>query len=180
MGTRLPIFKIHTMMSPRDNSSRSEPTHRALPSYSPSSAPEVVTTEHISNPPIPPRPQQHNDGSGISRDNHRYLSPVDDGGFPEAVVLHEPTIDLKPDIDYRTIHQQQCGKGPKLPSRHSTTPSPPSYQSFKQNDRISTPAGTATVTPLHHLGDSPDAIDCPFCLTRSVTRIKKKASMATQ
>ncbi|PNP86354.1 hypothetical protein FNYG_00307 [Fusarium nygamai] len=42
------------------------------------------------------------------------------------------------------------------------------------------PPVSNTVTPLHLLGDQPEAIDCPFCLRRSETRVKIKPSSTTQ
>ena len=41
---------------------------------------------------------------------------------------------------------------------------------------IPAPPRSNTVTPLHLLGDQPEAIDCPFCLRRSETIVKKKPS----
>ncbi|RMJ02274.1 hypothetical protein CDV36_015455 [Fusarium kuroshium] len=38
---------------------------------------------------------------------------------------------------------------------------------------------TATVTPLHLLGDQSDTVDCPFCRHRVETRVKKNPSMRT-
>ncbi|KAG4277969.1 hypothetical protein FPRO04_14003 [Fusarium proliferatum] len=45
---------------------------------------------------------------------------------------------------------------------------------------IPAPPRSNTVTPLHLLGDQPEAIDCPFCLRRSETIVKKKPSSTTQ
>jgi DNA-directed RNA polymerase subunit RPC12/RpoP len=45
---------------------------------------------------------------------------------------------------------------------------------------IPAPPVSNTVTPLHLLGDQPEPIDCPFCLRRSETRVKKKPSSTTQ
>lgn len=39
---------------------------------------------------------------------------------------------------------------------------------------------SGTVTPLHLLGDQSDAVDCPFCERRTMTRIKKDPSWLTQ
>jgi hypothetical protein len=45
---------------------------------------------------------------------------------------------------------------------------------------VAMPQLVRTVTPLHLLGDQPDSIDCPFCLRRTQTRVKKKPSSTTQ
>ncbi|KAM5341163.1 hypothetical protein ACJ41O_015272 [Fusarium nematophilum] len=44
---------------------------------------------------------------------------------------------------------------------------------------MAVPQTVHTVTPLHLLGDQPDSIDCPFCLRRTETRVKKKPSNVT-
>ncbi|KXJ93637.1 hypothetical protein Micbo1qcDRAFT_231336 [Microdochium bolleyi] len=141
------------MEPPRGDSVRSTGTQEAPPIYTPRPPPDGRTQPaELACPPQP-------------------LAPVDDGGFPEVVVEHEPTIEIKPDIDWRKIHQQQPGstKPPTLPRR----------QVVIQNESQSRHTGSNTITPLHLLSDQPDTIDCPFCQRRSVTRVEKKASVAT-
>lgn len=101
------------------------------------------------------------------------LPYIDDGGLPE-VVMPDDKIDIVPDCDPRKIREQE--QQPKLPPRNSIT---------KGGSVSSAPSRTcsmssATVTPLGLLSDQPDMVDCPFCQRRSMTRVKKKASMTTQ
>ncbi|KAM0492479.1 hypothetical protein ACHAP8_009834 [Fusarium lateritium] len=52
------------------------------------------------------------------------------------------------------------------------------YESGLEVMAVTPPA--KTVTPLHLLGDQPESIDCPYCLRRSETRVRKKPSSTTQ
>ncbi|KAL6918572.1 hypothetical protein FSHL1_009997 [Fusarium sambucinum] len=51
------------------------------------------------------------------------------------------------------------------------------YESGLEVMAVTPPA--KTVTPLHLLGDQPESIDCPYCLRRSETRVRKKPSSTT-
>lgn len=53
---------------------------------------------------------------------------------------------------------------------------------YLENNHMSvgSPAEVRLVTPLHLLGDQSDTVDCPFCMKRVETVVKKKASQLTQ
>lgn len=106
------------------------------------------------------------------------------------------------------IPDQQEEQGPNLPARTGTTsppiprkslpmeyePSLPSsppqpapaystpadYQRIGYTGTLDMSTAVPTVTPLHMLGDQPDTVDCPFCMRRVETSVKKKASSRTQ
>ncbi|KKY31603.1 hypothetical protein UCDDA912_g08446 [Diaporthe ampelina] len=72
-----------------------------------------------------------------------------------------------------------------LPPEIVESPPAPAYSTPADYQRIGY-AGTldmstavATVTPLHMLGDQPDMVDCPFCMRRVETSVKKRASSRT-
>lgn len=57
---------------------------------------------------------------------------------------------------------------------------PADYQRIGYSGTLDMSTAVATVTPLHMLGDQADTVDCPFCMRRVETRVKKKASSKTQ
>lgn len=57
---------------------------------------------------------------------------------------------------------------------------PADYQRIGYAGTLDMSTAVATVTPLHMLGDQADTVDCPFCMRRVETRVKKKASSKTQ
>lgn len=74
---------------------------------------------------------------------------------------------------------------PSLPSSPPPQPAPAystpaDYQRIGYTGTLDMSTAVATVTPLHMLGDQPDTVDCPFCMRRVETSVKKKASSRTQ
>lgn len=65
-----------------------------------------------------------------------------------------------------------------LPIVH--TPQSDNTEYFSGLEVVPVQRSVNSVTPLHLLGDQPESIDCPFCLRRSETRVKKKPSSTTQ
>lgn len=57
---------------------------------------------------------------------------------------------------------------------------PADYQRVGYQGTLDMSTAVATVTPLHMLGDQPDTVDCPFCMRRVETSVKKRASSRTQ
>ncbi|KAG8160895.1 hypothetical protein KVR01_009159 [Diaporthe batatas] len=57
--------------------------------------------------------------------------------------------------------------------------SPADYQRIGYTGTLDMSTAVATVTPLTMLGDQPDTVDCPFCMRRVETRVKKRASRKT-
>lgn len=57
---------------------------------------------------------------------------------------------------------------------------PADYQQIGYSGTLDMSTAVATVTPLHMLGDQPDTVDCPFCMRRVETSVKKAASKMTQ
>lgn len=119
---------------------------------------------------------------------------VDYNSYPE-VYVPEPPLPQSQQSHQQNHHQQQPQQQgeqtPSLPPRKSPTldvesPPAPAYSTPADYQRIGY-AGTldmstavATVTPLHMLGDQPDTVDCPFCMRRVETSVKKRASSRTQ
>lgn len=69
------------------------------------------------------------------------------------------------------------------PPPHQPAPAystPADYQRIGYTGTLDMSTAVATVTPLHMLGDQPDTVDCPFCMRRVETSVKKKASSRTQ
>ncbi|KAL6919558.1 hypothetical protein FSHL1_003538 [Fusarium sambucinum] len=78
---------------------------------------------------------------------------------------------------YASQHQSPYSTGgyaPQVllqhPDNSGFTPQPPSYNS---NEVVT------YVTPLTELGDHPKFVDCPFCMHRAETRVKKTSSKVT-
>ncbi|KAH6962764.1 hypothetical protein DER45DRAFT_624858 [Fusarium avenaceum] len=59
------------------------------------------------------------------------------------------------------------------------TPQSDNTEYFSGLEVVPVQRSVNSVTPLHLLGDQPESIDCPFCLRRSETRVKKKPSSTT-
>lgn len=120
---------------------------------------------------------------------------VDYNSYPEVYIPEpQPQPQQQPPQQQQQTnhhHHQQEEQTPSLPPRKSPTldvesPPAPAYSTPADYQRIGY-AGTldmstavATVTPLHMLGDQPDTVDCPFCMRRVETSVKKKASSRTQ
>ncbi|KAJ4109549.1 hypothetical protein NW765_004437 [Fusarium oxysporum] len=92
---------------------------------------------------------------------------ADSDCLPQAVIHDAPELAL---VEY--AHNRD-----NLPMISTTPQTNIEYASGLEV--IPAPPGSNTVTPLHLLGDQPEAIDCPFCLRRSETRVKKKPSSTT-
>lgn len=67
---------------------------------------------------------------------------------------------------------------PQQPAPAYSTPA--DYQRIGYTGTLDMSTAVPTVTPLHMLGDQPDTVDCPFCMRRVETSVKKKASSRTQ
>ncbi|KAH7222635.1 uncharacterized protein BKA55DRAFT_743868 [Fusarium redolens] len=92
---------------------------------------------------------------------------ADSDCLPQAVIHDAPELAL---VEY--AHNRD-----NLPMISTTPQTNIEYASGLEV--IPAPRASNTVTPLHLLGDQPEAIDCPFCLRRSETRVKKKPSNTT-
>ncbi|KAF5618719.1 hypothetical protein F52700_12239 [Fusarium sp. NRRL 52700] len=92
---------------------------------------------------------------------------ADSDCLPQAVIHDAPELAL---VEY--AHNRD-----NLPMVHTTPQTDKEYTSGLEV--IPAPPRSNIVTPLHLLGDRPEAIDCPFCLRRSETIVKKKPSSTT-
>lgn len=145
----------------------------------------------ISPPPAPNSPPPPSVGPTVST----LELAVDYNSYPEVYI---------PEAQ----QQQGAEQGPNLPPRSGTTSppiprkslpmeyepslasSPPQpapaystpadYQRIGYTGTLDMSTAVPTVTPLHMLGDQPDTVDCPFCMRRVETSVKKKASSRTQ
>ncbi|KAJ1323286.1 lipopolysaccharide-induced tumor necrosis factor-alpha factor [Microdochium nivale] len=143
--------------------------HDAPPSYTASStAPQADGQKQSSNPF---HSELSVDTSNELPTHRQQLPVIDDGGLPEVVVMHE-TIDM----NHHKSHHPSHSVEPVVSSPTLSTPTSPAP--------VLVPSGQAnlaslTVTPLHLLGDQPDTVDCPFCQTQTMTKIKKTPSIMT-
>ncbi|KAH7152713.1 hypothetical protein EDB81DRAFT_789519 [Dactylonectria macrodidyma] len=80
-----------------------------------------------------------------------------------------------PPVGYN--QQQQNGGYTQPPNGGHIQPANSGYGAGQQQKMSLPPSGS--VTPLHLLGNQGDTVDCPFCETRSMTRIEKSASWLT-
>ncbi|WZH45708.1 uncharacterized protein QYS62_006776 [Fusarium acuminatum] len=87
--------------------------------------------------------------------------------LPQAVIPDGPELAL---VEYS--HNRD-----NLPIIH--TPQSDITEYFSGLEVVPVQRSVNSVTPLHLLGDQPESIDCPFCLRRSETRVKKKPSSTT-
>ncbi|KAH7037030.1 uncharacterized protein B0I36DRAFT_313169 [Microdochium trichocladiopsis] len=154
------------IMAPTRSNSASSTTHDSPPSYSASSTTPPSQSEKLSSNPFDPQPESSTKTTDYKPPvkAHSPLPYIDDGGLPEVVTSHQ-SVDIRPDIDPHKIREQQIYPH----QRDSIASQSTALGSFS----------AATVTPLHLLGDQPDTVDCPFCQRRSITRVKKKPSLAT-
>ncbi|KAF5979578.1 hypothetical protein FBULB1_5653 [Fusarium bulbicola] len=122
------------------------------------------STESFTSPPLTE--------TDLNSRNHSTLevahpSRADSDCLPQAVIHDAPELAL---VEY--AHNRDS-----LPMISTTPQTDIEYASGLEV--IPAPPGSKTVTPLHLLGDQPEAIDCPFCLRRSETIVKKKPSSTT-
>lgn len=81
-------------------------------------------------------------------------------------------------MDYTTTTSSSGESSPPPPAPAYSTPA--DYQRIGYAGTLDMSTAVATVTPLHMLGDQPDTVDCPFCMRRVETSVKKRASSRTQ
>ncbi|KAM0504256.1 hypothetical protein ACHAP8_002663 [Fusarium lateritium] len=161
-----------------------KPSHENLPQSRPNSA--VVDDEGL--------PEVVNSNYAMMK-YHDAPIPVDsesDKRFNEAPIPIGTLDDYPPPLparnsttqypyspgSYASQHQSPYSTGgyaPQVllqhPDNSGFTPQPPSYNS---NEVVT------YVTPLTELGDHPKFVDCPFCMHRAETRVKKTSSKVTQ
>lgn len=96
---------------------------------------------------------------------------------PRRTTTGSPPIPRKslPPMDYNS--SITSGSPPPPAPAYST---PADYQRIGYTGTLDMSTAVATVTPLHMLGDQPDTVDCPFCMRRVETAVKKRASGKTQ
>ncbi|SPJ88904.1 uncharacterized protein FTOL_12799 [Fusarium torulosum] len=121
---------------------------------------ETLTLPHLTDSETNPY-HLNTIGSGVAR-------RVDSDCLPQAVIPDGPELAL---VEYSNNHDN-------LPIVH--TPQTNDSEYFSGLEVVPVQRAVNAVTPLHLLGDQPESIDCPFCLRRSETRVKKKPSSTTQ
>ncbi|KAI7780683.1 hypothetical protein LA080_015842 [Diaporthe eres] len=111
--------------------------------------------------------------------------------IPEADQPQQQEGEQRPDLPPRTTTTSPPIPRKSLPMEYSTSsvesPPPPApaystpadYQRIGYTGTLDMSTAVATVTPLHMLEDQPDTVDCPFCMRRVETSVKKKASSRT-
>lgn len=113
----------------------------------------------------PPTPSQAEEGNTL----------VDHDSYPEVYVPEDEAA--KPRLLPRKSLPMDRG------SSHTTSESLSTQVGYPEHNHMSMgspPPNLPLVTPIHLLGDQSDTVDCPFCLRRVETMVKKKASARTQ
>lgn len=127
-----------------------------------------ITSRSTESFTLPPLTETDLDSRNHSTLEVAHPPRADSDCLPQAVIHDAPELAL---VEY--AHNRD-----NLPMISTTPQTNIEYASGLEV--IPAPSGSNTVTPLHLLGDQPEAIDCPFCLRRSETRVKKKPSSTTQ
>ncbi|KAG8353965.1 hypothetical protein FVEN_g8195 [Fusarium venenatum] len=135
-----------------------------------SPVPFNVTVSPMATPPLSSRSIEELPNSQTYLFNHNVsagqfdtdcsLEAVVPDGLELAVMEHSADRDILP-IAYESTSQISNAE----------------YESGLEVMAVTPPV--KTVTPLHLLGDQPESIDCPYCLRRSETRVRKKPSSTT-
>ncbi|KAJ0108135.1 hypothetical protein J7T55_007254 [Diaporthe amygdali] len=100
---------------------------------------------------------------------------VDYSNYPEVYL---PNEEERPNLPPRSpIPRKSLPMDDSTPAPAYSTPA--DYQRIGYTGTLDMSSAVATVTPLHMLGDQSDMIDCPFCMKRVETSVKKKASSMT-
>lgn len=119
---------------------------------------------------------------------------VDYNSFPEVYIPEQqqeqqeqtpnppPRRESSPPIPRKSLPMESGfyngESSPPPPAPAYSTPA--DYQRIGYQGTLDMSTAVATVTPLHMLGDQPDTVDCPFCMRRVETSVKKRASSRTQ
>lgn len=139
-------------------------------------------------------------------DHNSYPEAVDRNSYPEVYIpgdqqlgpqAEQPGPELPPrrsspsiiprkslPMDNHSTGSSEFFHHPSSPPLVSSPPAPAystpaDYQRIGYAGTLDMSTAVATVTPLHMLGDQPDTVDCPFCMRRVETRVKKRASRMT-
>lgn len=159
------------------------------------------------SPPLPQGTSQPGGGPTASTlelaiDHDSYPEAVDRNSYPEVYIPdlpQQPGAEAEPKLPSRHSTPSIIPRK-SLPMESSSSnnsdfyPSPPlvssppapaystpaDYQRIGYTGTLDMSTAVATVTPLTMLGDQPDTVDCPFCMRRVETRVKKRASKKTQ
>ncbi|ROV93652.1 hypothetical protein VMCG_08039 [Cytospora schulzeri] len=98
---------------------------------------------------------------------------VDHNSYPEVYIAEDQYA--PPQLPPRRTHPKDRG------SSFSTSGNFSTKTGYLENNHMSlrNPVDVPLVTPIHLLGDQSDTVDCPFCMRRVETIVKKKASQMT-
>lgn len=124
-------------------------------------------------------------------ENSTHVSPPADSNPGDRSLS---TLDFSVDHTcYPEVYIAEEGQSPPLPIRQSTpmergslaptsSTGDVSKTGYLGNSHMSMKSrlDVPLVTPLRLLGDQPDVVDCPFCMRRVETKVKKRPSRQTQ
>lgn len=116
---------------------------------------------------------------------------VDYNSYPEVYIPEQqqkeeeqrpnpPPRQTSPPIPRKSLPMDYSTSESSPPPPAPAYSTPADYQRIGYTGTLDMSTAVATVTPLHMLGDQPDTVDCPFCMRRVETSVKKKASSRTQ
>lgn len=146
--------------------------------------------------PISPPPAQNSSPPSVGPTVSTLELAVDYNSYPEVYIpeaqQQQPEQDQGPNLPPRSgttsppiprkslpmEYEPSLASSPPQPAPAYSTPA--DYQRIGYTGTLDMSTAVPTVTPLHMLGDQPDTVDCPFCMRRVETSVKKKASSRTQ
>lgn len=113
---------------------------------------------------------------------------MDYNSYPEVYIPGQqeeqgpnlPPRKPSPPIPRKSLPMEYTNESQSPPPPAPAYSTPADYQRIGYTGTLDMSTAVATVTPLHMLGDQPDTVDCPFCMRRVETSVKKKASSRTQ
>lgn len=159
-------------------------TRASFAAYPPLKAPGVSS---VSPPPTGTPPISPPAGPTVST----LELAVDYNSYPEVYIPEQqqqegeqrpnpPLRQTSPPIPRKSLPMDYTSSESSPPPPAPAYSTPADYQRIGYTGTLDMSTAVATVTPLHMLGDQPDTVDCPFCMRRVETSVKKKASSRTQ
>ncbi|KAM0338059.1 hypothetical protein ACHAPU_011451 [Fusarium lateritium] len=129
-----------------------------------------VTSRSLETLPLPHITESDTSSSDLKTTEKELVDRIDYECLPQAVIPDGPELAVI----------KHFSNGTKLPMARVSVPRTDDTVYASGLEVVVMSQLVRTVTPLHLLGDQPESIDCPFCLRRTQTRVKKKPSSTTQ
>ncbi|KAH8685137.1 LITAF-like zinc ribbon domain-containing protein [Ilyonectria robusta] len=174
-------------------SAPSPPSQSQTPAQPASAAVAVSPPSYTSTPATAPANAASSDEKiayqpPVAAEGLEVQRPIDDENLPEVVPQPDNTLPEKavtpvePSLMSNPMTPPPAFSSHQNGSQGQTQTEPPRPQlngAYSSGQNMNMMPQSGTVTPLHLLGDQSDAVDCPFCERRAMTRIKKDPSWLT-